>query len=1329
MKLAGKRTAVGALVALAAITTLGAWLVGTESGLHAAWQVVSRFVPDDIEIGAIGGRLAGRLVLVDVTFERPDLRAHVERIELDWRPSSLLRRALSVVRLHAAGIDVVRFPGQAEPDDDAPFRLPDELSTPVAIEIELLTVDDLRVRASPDAEALVVDHVRFAFRFRNRTLAVDGFALQAPLLDASGRAEVETGGGYAADIALDATVRPPERPAANAAIRGAGTLDALTVRASIAAPYLLEAEVVAAELLENPTFDGTLRARLVPDEVGLDVPVAETNVELALAGPMDALGIQARADASLPGFADIELDVDARWLGAAVEVERLEITERGGPGALRLAGRIDVEPALSAALAGEWSGLRWPLAGEPVAASPRGSVELNGTPARLEGRIDAGWDTNGRITGVLRRDGERIAAELEWRDVSWPPRAPRLESRRGSLEVSGTLDDYVVTVDAALAATEDVVRGLQASGAAGHVRAEGRGDRRSLDLARVDIAVLDGELDGSARVEWEPSFAAAIDTRFARLDPGLLVPDWGGRVDGVIEGHIAFGDDGFSADVATLDVAGTLRGRPIDLDARGRYDTFDGAALEALTLRSGTSTLVASGRIDERLDVEWELDSGNLEDFWPGLAGKLSTSGHASGPVARPLIEADARGESLAVSGIEIGTLSLAARLDVAGEADSNVALDVTDAHVAGRRIERLVVRGDGTAARHRLSADGLVDGIEATLALRGTVERPWESTYVWRFELDEGRIAHSALPPWTLDGPAAGALTAGGAELERSCLTSGSAALCIEAARLDSRTDVRVDLTELPFAHFAAFLPQDTRVTGTVSGDGRVELAPGGAPRASLTLVTTPARISPMRAGGAVPDLAFAAGRATLELDGSRVDAAIDLPLAREQGGLYGRAAVMLREGEPIGAGSVDGGLEVDLANLAFLSGLVRGVDGTTGALSVDVELSGTVAAPRIAGSAVLTGGGARLRDPGIIVEQIEAAVVGDGSGRLTVDVSAASGDGTLEADGELRFADSVVIGRLALRGEAFEVANTPDARLWASPDLVVDLAPNRIDLTGRVLIPRARFTPRDSIEGAVTVSSDQIIVDAEERPTARLSRPFYARVALSLGDDVTFDGFGLTGKLAGGLEIVEVPSEPVTGSGELRVESGTYEAYGQELEVRTGRLLFAGGPVSRPGLDIEAVRRPTEDILVGARVRGTLDRPELSVFSEPPMQRSEQLSYLLLGRPLETASGSETSALSQAAMALGLRGGNFVSERLNQALGFDEFGIQSQPAQANSASFVIGKYLTPSLYVSYGVGLFEPVNTLRLRYTISRRWRLVTESSTAASGGDLIYHIERGN
>ena len=137
-----------------------------------------------------------------------------------------------------------------------------------------------------------------------------------------------------------------------------------------------------------------------------------------------------------------------------------------------------------------------------------------------------------------------------------------------------------------------------------------------------------------------------------------------------------------------------------------------------------------------------------------------------------------------------------------------------------------------------------------------------------------------------------------------------------------------------------------------------------------------------------------------------------------------------------------------------------------------------------------------------------------------------------------------------------------------------------------------------------------------------------------------------------------------------------------GKSSRLRDGRLLFAGGPIDQPGLDVEAVRRPAESILVGARVRGTLKPPELTVFSEPTMPQQEQLSYLILGRPLQSATDSESSAMSRAALALGLKGGNFVSERVNENLGLDEFGIQTDPGESSAqASFVIGKYLIAEL------------------------------------------------
>ena len=196
-------------------------------------------------------------------------------------------------------------------------------------------------------------------------------------------------------------------------------------------------------------------------------------------------------------------------------------------------------------------------------------------------------------------------------------------------------------------------------------------------------------------------------------------------------------------------------------------------------------------------------------------------------------------------------------------------------------------------------------------------------------------------------------------------------------------------------------------------------------------------------------------------------------------------------------------------------------------------------------------------------------------------------------------------------------------------------------------------------------------------------------------LGDDVRIDGYGLTGRLGGAIEITEKPGEPTVATGELRVVEGVYEAYGQQLEIETGRVVFAGGPITEPGVDIRAVRRPAEGIVVGARVRGRLAAPELSLFSEPPMPQQEQLSYLVLGRPLDDASASESSAMSSAALALGLRGGNFVSERINKNLGLDSFGIETDPSEAAVRSGVRHRQVPDA----------EPVRELRNRIVRARQ------------------------
>ena len=166
--------------------------------------------------------------------------------------------------------------------------------------------------------------------------------------------------------------------------------------------------------------------------------------------------------------------------------------------------------------------------------------------------------------------------------------------------------------------------------------------------------------------------------------------------------------------------------------------------------------------------------------------------------------------------------------------------------------------------------------------------------------------------------------------------------------------------------------------------------------------------------------------------------------------------------------------------------------------------------------------------------------------------------------------------------------------------------------------------------------------------------------------------------------------------------------------------------------GIDPDEVqvlaRTPREDIKVGVQVRGPLDSPSLNLYSSPPMNQEAQLSWLVLGRPLDDGTGdAERQAVASAALALGLKGTDFIAGKLSSKLGIDEISIGSKPGEtADQARFTIGKYLSPKLYVSYGVGLFQPGYSVQMEYDIGSGFKLATETGVE-SGGDLIYTIER--
>jgi len=195
-------------------------------------------------------------------------------------------------------------------------------------------------------------------------------------------------------------------------------------------------------------------------------------------------------------------------------------------------------------------------------------------------------------------------------------------------------------------------------------------------------------------------------------------------------------------------------------------------------------------------------------------------------------------------------------------------------------------------------------------------------------------------------------------------------------------------------------------------------------------------------------------------------------------------------------------------------------------------------------------------------------------------------------------------------------------------------------------------------------------------------------------------------------------------TGTGEIIIHEGRYRAYGQRLDIEDGRLLFTGSSLDNPGLDVRAIRRVNE-ITVGLQVGGRLQQPQIELYSIPAMDQTDMLSYLILGRPMETTNSSESQMMSQAALALGLAGGDSLARQVGDQFGLDEMRVESNDT-GDQASLVVGRHLSPDLYVSYGVGLVEAINTLRLRYRLAERWHVQVESGEY-QGADLLFTIER--
>lgn len=900
-----------------------------------------------------------------------------------------------------------------------------------------------------------------------------------------------------------------------------------------------------------------------------------------------------------------------------------------------------------------------------------------------------------RITGNLALDGERSEFDallkspgLRLEPASAEPGAQTVTAR-GEVRAAGCFEAWTVSGDAT----------LERAGEEATVTLAGNGDREQLVLKTLRADTPTGSLDGRGRVRWSPVLAFEVQAGLAGFDPGYFLPDYPGALSGELTAEAEQRENGAWHGKARLEkLQGVLRERPVSGHLSAEWNGDRGRGETALRL--GSSLIEARGGFGAVYDLDASFSPLHLADVLAGASGTLQGTLAIRGPAAALDYAAQLQGEGLVWDGQRADTLRLSGTLPARGDG-GRFEIAGEQLALAGLVLDRLVVNGTGSLAALRLQGEAA--GEHGELALEGTLAR---SGADWQGRLEQLRIAAEQAPVLNLEDAAGFRYGPKVLTLDRSCLVAEDVGgrLCVTA----TGNTLTVDGDAVPLALAQPWLSPDPaldlQIDGTLDAHAELHRANDGRWRGD-------ARISSDRGALRLDEelerevFGYTGLVLQLAVDGDTVEGNLDAALTDE-----GSVRARLRTGRS-DSSPVDGEFELDIRDLTWLELFSEDLAAPEGRLQGRLQVAGSRAEPAFSGTARLQDFAAELPALGVKLREGDFNLAGAPDGAVRLDGRVTSGEGLLHLDGSLNFRDDTAPLQLVLVGKGITLASTAELYVVADPDLTLRWLEGRLEVRGGLTVPEARVD-LEALDSDVDVSPDVVVLDPVDGPRERAT-PLDLDFRVTLGDEVKLKGFGLDGKMTGSLGLREAPGRRAIANGTLEV-SGKYTAYGRALTIKRARLSYADSPYDNPALDIRA-ERELEEVIVGVQVRGTAARPDTTIVSVPSMETSEALSWLLFSRPLSTTTGNESQQLGSAAMALGA-GGGLVAAQLGAQLGLDEAGV-TDSRNLGGATFTVGKYVSPRLFLSYGVSLIGTGQVVTLKYLLTRDFDISVEQGNESA------------
>ncbi len=903
-----------------------------------------------------------------------------------------------------------------------------------------------------------------------------------------------------------------------------------------------------------------------------------------------------------------------------------------------------------------------------------------------------------RLSGTLDwQQGLAAKARIDWLDFPWhrlyPVIAePAVKVRRFNGEIDYSDGKYLGNLKGAF------------DGPAGAFTlvTPFSGDLQQVFLPQLELVAGQGKAAGHLNLKFADGIAWDTALALSAIDPAYWVAQMPGSLAGPLRSTGEFKNEQLTLD-ADLDLKGRLRGQPavFQVKAQGAGERW---TLGNLDVRLGDNRIKGQGSLQQQVQGRLDIDLARLGQLWPGLQGQLKGQLDAAGTLQAPQGKLKLLGQQLAMDSNRLQSLNVNAGLD--GAQNGTLDLSAAGIRVGETDLGTLSAKASGDIKRQQVQLALKGPQLALATSLDGTLDKGFNAQSSWRGRLASGSVQAGG-QDWRLQAPARLEYLAGGrVNFGAHCWRSGAASLCGEDQRLAPEPRLRYHLKQFPLDSLAQWLPKDFAWQGMLNADVAVDV-PASGPAGEITVDAGNGTLR-VRNDQQWVDFPYQTLRLTSRLNPKRIDTELNF-----RGDRLGQLQVIAQI-DPIPDNKpVTGSFRLAGLDLSIARPFVPMVETLKGQLDGSGQITGSLMAPQINGNVRLSGGEIAGPELPTTLEdlQLQAQIAGESVRLQGSWKSGKTGQGTL--GGTVAWADALDVD-VQLKGSRLPINVEPYATLEAAPDLRIQMNGERLAVVGKVFIPKGAIVVRQLPPSTVKLSDDVVIV-GNQTEQGKTPLPMAIDIDVEVGQEkLTFNGFGLSANLAGHVHI----GDNLDTRGELALNDGRYNAYGQRLTIRRARLLFAG-PISQPYLDIEAIRT-TGDVIAGIRLTGNAEQPTSEVFSEPTMSQEQALSYLVLGRPLGN-SGEDNNMLAQAALGLGLMGSSGVTSKLATDLGIEDFQLDTQ-GSGDATSVVASGNISEKLSLRYGVGVFEPANTIALRYLLSKRLYLEVASGVASSL-DLFY------